>query len=163
MFDTIFKFLTLLFLCSQVVFASEWVVLDGEAMGTTIHTEVWHEDQAIAEQMAQEVMAIMNSVDQLMSPYIESSELALLNREASKQPVKVSEDLYYVIERSSYYSMLTHGAFDITFASVGYLYDYRGAQRPDEDELKSQLKGISYQNIVLDENMHSVYFKQPNL
>lgn len=160
------RFLNIFFLIMMIlpyVHGNEWVVLDGEAMGTTIHTEVWHEDNEIAEKMAQEVMKIMEKVNQLMSPYIESSELALINREASQHPIKISSDLYNVLARSLHYSELTQGAFDITYASVGYLYNYRDSIRPNQEELASHIEAINYQNIVLNPEDHSVFFRQENV
>ncbi|MEM8844801.1 MAG: FAD:protein FMN transferase [Pseudomonadota bacterium] len=160
------RFLNIFFLIMMIlpyVHGNEWVVLDGEAMGTTIHTEVWHEDNEIAEKMAQEVMKIMEKVNQLMSPYIESSELALINREASQHPIKISSDLYDVLARSLHYSELTQGAFDITYASVGYLYNYRDSIRPNQEELASHIEAINYQNIVLNPEDYSVFFRQENV
>ena len=144
-------------------FADQWVVRDGQAMGTTIHTEVWAQDQRLAEQVADEVINIMNHVDQLMSPYIESSELSLVNRQASQAPVQISAELFKVIERSIFYSELTHGAFDITYASIGYMYDFREAIRPSRNQLDSHVQYINYKNIVLDPSDNSVFFRDPNV
>lgn len=144
-------------------FADQWVVRDGQAMGTTIHTEVWHQNQRLAEQVADEVINIMNHVDQLMSPYIESSELSLVNRQASQAPVQISDELFKVIERSIFYSELTQGAFDITYASIGYMYDFREAIRPSQNQLDSHVQYINYKNIVMDPSDNSVFFRYPNV
>jgi thiamine biosynthesis lipoprotein len=158
-----FFLLSLLITSMRAGFADQWVVRDGQAMGTTIHTEVWHQDQRLAEQVADEVINIMNHVDQLMSPYIESSELSLLNRQASQAPVQISDELFKVIERSIFYSELTHGAFDITYASIGYMYDFREAIRPSRNQLDSHVQYINYKNIVLDPSDNSVFFMDPNV
>ena len=155
--------LSLLNFSINTVFAAEWVVRDGEAMGTTIHVEVWNENQALAEQVADEVIGVMNHVDQLMSPYIESSELSQVNRLASQAPVQTSEELFNVIERSLYYSELTNGAFDITYASIGYMYDFRESVRPSKHQLDSRLQQIDYKNIVLDAADNSIFFKDDNV
>ena len=158
-----FSLLSLLITSMHAGFADQWVVRDGQAMGTTIHTEVWHQDQRLAEQVADEVINIMNHVDQLMSPYIESSELSLVNRQASQAPVQISDELFKVIERSIFYSELTHGAFDITYASIGYMYDFREAIRPSRNQLDSHVRYINYKNIVLDPSDNSVFFRDPNV
>jgi len=106
----------MLLISTKVVFADEWVVRDASIMGTTIHAEVWHEDKSLAEQVAQEVMRVMEHVNKVMSPYRKESELARVNREAAVQPVQVSAHLFEVISESLRYSDLTEGAFDITFA-----------------------------------------------
>lgn len=158
-----FFLLSLLITSMHAGFADQWVVRDGQAMGTTIHTEVWHQDPQLAEQVADEVINIMNHVDQLMSPYIESSELSLVNRQASQAPVQISDELFKVIERSIFYSELTHGAFDITYASIGYMYDFREAIRPSRNQLDSHVQYINYKNIVLDPSDNSVFFRDPNV
>ena len=152
----------LLIISIHAVHASEWIVRDGEAMGTTIHTEVWHENQQLAERVADDVMSIMNHVDQLMSPYIESSELSLVNRQASQAPIILSDELFNVVERSLYYSELTQGAFDITYASVGYMYNFRESIRPSQNQLESYKQYINYKNVILDRSESSVFFKDAN-
>ena len=158
-----FFLLSLLINSMHAGFADPWVVRDGQAMGTTIHTEVWHQDLQLAEQVADEVINIMNHVDQLMSPYIVSSELSLVNRQASQAPVQISDELFKVIERSIFYSELTHGAFDITYASIGYMYDFREAIRHSRNQLDSRVQYINYKNIVLDPSDNSVFFRDPNV
>ena len=139
--------------------SGEWVIRDAKIMGTTIHTEVWHEDVAIAEQAAGIVLQTMEEVNQSMSPYIESSELSLVNREASIKVLPISYELYSVIDQSLNYSRITSGAFDITFASVGYLYDYRESVRPDQAQLDEQLGGVNFQHIDMNDSEQTIHFK----
>ena len=145
------------------LFAADWVVRDAEIMGTTIHTEVWHPDRALAEQAAELVLQTMHEVNASMSPYIETSELSLVNRQAADQPVKINNELYDVIRHSLQYSQLTQGAFDITFASVGYLYNYREQVRPNESAISEQLAGVNYRHIVIDQQARTIYFKRPKV
>lgn len=126
MFFDMFRYLfivTIFFMSATSVLSAEWVVRNAEIMGTTIHMEVWHEDKAIAQQAAESVLNAMHEVNQSMSPYIETSELYRVNREEASSVQPISEELYSLIEKSLQYSVKTMGAFDITFASVGYLYD----------------------------------------
>jgi thiamine biosynthesis lipoprotein len=147
-------------ICSVTpVLSGEWVVRDAKIMGTTIHVEVWHEDVAIAEQAAARVLQTMEEVNQSMSPYIESSELSLVNREAALKVLPITKELYSVIDQSLEYSSKTSGAFDITFASVGYLYDYRESIRPDQAKLDEQLGGVNYQHIELNRSDRTIHFK----
>ena len=150
---------------SSPVLGGEWVIRDAEIMGTTIHTEVWHQDQQIAEKVAELVLETMHEVNQRMSPYLENSELSLINNKAASEQLRISEQLYSVINRSLHYSNITNGAFDITFASVGYLYDYRNALRPTESEIRKQLAGVNYQHIKLNENElgKTIHFEHQNV
>ena len=145
------------------VYANEWVSRDASIMGTTIHTEVWHQDRALAEQMADEVLQLMQQVNATMSPYLQDSELSRINREAALRPVTVSPELVGIIADSLEYSHLTQGAFDITYASVGYLYDYRNAVRPNSRQIEASLPGINFSHIQLNTQANTVAFAVPGV
>ena len=156
-------FIVIVFLFGAAVSANEWVTRDASIMGTTIHTEVWHEDRRLAEQMADQVLHIMEQVNDNMSSYLETSELSKINREASFVPVKVSAELFGLIADSLEYSHLTEGAFDITYASVGYLYDYRNSVRPDTEQIQAKLPGINFTHIKLNRAANTVGFSVPGV
>lgn len=140
---------------------SEWQTEDAAIMGTTIHVEVWHTDTAIGKQGIDEVLQEMERVNRLMSPYIEDSQLSKINQFAHEGPVEVDADLFTLLEKSLQVSQLTNGAFDITYASVGSLYNYRKKLKPNEQDLSAAKKFIDYKNVLLDKEQLSVsYAKQ---
>jgi len=128
-------------------------------MGTHIQVELFSSDKTAADNCSRQVFDEMHRIDKLMSPYIPSSELARLNAQAHQQATVVSKELFDLIDRAIYFSELTQGAFDITYASVGYLYDYRHAKKPDDDNIKQSLDAINYRHIILDASEHSVKFR----
>ena len=129
-------------------------------MGTAIHVELWHTNKIIAEKNIQRVFTEMQRIDSLMSPFKKNSELSLINNNAAKHPVKISTELYNLIQQSIKISKLSNGAFDITFSSVGQFYDYRKNRTPSEKELSKNLKKINYKNIKLNKNNQTIYFTQ---
>jgi len=100
----------------------------------------------------------MHRIDRLMSPFKPDSELSKINQQASGHPVTISAELFSLLEKSEYYSKLTQGAFDISFSSVGYLYDYRAHKRPNESQKKNLTAQINYQSIRLDKSKKTVKF-----
>ncbi|HYA59059.1 MAG TPA: FAD:protein FMN transferase, partial [Burkholderiaceae bacterium] len=96
--------------------------------------------------------------DETMSPYKPESELSRINRDAANSPVSVSQEMFDLLSRSLDFSRLSDGAFDITFASAGHLYDYRQGIRPSENDLAQACKAIGYKNLLLDRATHSVRF-----
>jgi thiamine biosynthesis lipoprotein len=132
-------------------------------MGTNIQVEVWSDDAQLGQQATQAVMVEMERINQLMSPYISSSELSILNENSAQRPVKISKELFELIALSIEISKETQGAFDITFASVGYLYDYRQQHRPSDEQVKSLLAAINFRHLVLDEEQHSIFFSHPKV
>ncbi|MFC4698765.1 FAD:protein FMN transferase [Glaciecola siphonariae] len=142
---------------------AKWQERSEGIMGTNIRAEVFHQNDELRQRALSQVMIEMERINQLMSPYIDSSELSLLNRTASLAPVKVSDEMFYVLGLSAQLSELTLGAFDITFASVGYLYDYRQKRRPEDAQIGSLLSAINYRHVELNEANQTVFFAHPDV
>jgi FAD:protein FMN transferase len=143
-----------LLLCCLVLslpVSAEWYSDQQNAMGTRISITVWHEDKIVAEQAMAAVMAEMQRIDQTYSPWIETSDLARLNRLAFTHPQPVSAEMALLLTTARQFSELSAGAFDITFASVGYLYDYREKRQPTADQRQQKQAAIDYHFVVLDD------------
>jgi len=127
-------------------------------MGTSISVELWDEDAAHAHQCIENVMTEMHHIDDTMSPFNPATELSKLNREAALHPVKVSRELFEVIKTSLYFSKLSDGVFDVTFASVGYRYDYRKGIHPTDAQIAQDLDKIDYRLLLLDEKAQTIRY-----
>jgi FAD:protein FMN transferase len=139
---------------------AEWFKAKRAIMGTAIHVELWHTNKLAAEKNIQRVITEMYRIDSLMSPFKKNSELSLINQQAAKHPVKISTELFNLIQKSINISKLSNGAFDITFSSIGQLYDYRKKITPTKKEINRNLKKINYKNIKLNRNNKTIYFTQ---
>ena len=137
---------------------AEWVRVSGTAMTTAIEMEFWSEDPAVASEAGDAVLAMFARIDHQMSRYREDSELSHVNREAASGLVEVSDSLFTVLQQSLRISELSSGAFDISFGSVGYLYDYRAKRQPSDDELAAGLARVNYKSVVLDPDASTVRF-----
>jgi thiamine biosynthesis lipoprotein len=153
--DSILLVLTLAF---SAQLKAEWYSQSAGIMGTNIYVEVWAETPVQGELALRAVMAEMERINQLMSPYIDTSELSLINANAGQQPVVISDEMFELLDKSVNISELTKGAFDITFASVGYLYNYKQNQRPDEATIASLLAAVNYKHIDLNKHNKTVAF-----
>ncbi|WP_240554796.1 FAD:protein FMN transferase [Oceanicoccus sagamiensis] len=142
---------------------AQWHNLAEDIMGTRVSVELWHKDQLQADQAMAAVMAVMHQVNASMSPYLESSELYQLNAHAAQTPVVVSADLFSLLQKSLYYSKISDGKFDISFASVGRFYNYRKSLAPSERERLDNLPAINYRQIQLNSAQSSVRFLHPQL
>lgn len=150
--------------CMIATFAhAEWYSDKRAIMGTSISVELWADDDKAARAAIEAVMQEMTRIDRTMSPYIETSELALINREATQHPVKISAEMMHLLKTSIHYSEVSHGAFDITFASVGYLYDYRNHIEPSDAQIANHLNAIDYRSMTLDEKASTVQFMKPGM
>ncbi len=149
----------LLFLLSSPV-AAEWVSDERPIMGTSVRVELWHADRAAGARVLEAVMDEMNRINALMSTYREDSEISAVNRAAARAPVAVSPELAALVSRSLEISRLTGGAFDITYASVGYLYDYREKQKPAAEEIDEALAAIDYRFVDVDLENSTIGFRR---
>ncbi len=141
----------------------EWISSSEAIMGTRIHAELWQEPGQDGLAAIDAVMAEIHRIDELMSPYKKDSELSRINQLASKQSIKISDELFRLIERSIEFSRMTDDAFDITYASVGHLYNYRERKRPDTTQIRQKLENIDYRNIVLDDAKRTIHFTRPGV
>ncbi len=142
---------------------AEWFSDTQSAMGTEIRVTLWMDKASRARTAIAEVMAEMQRIDRTLSPWIESSDLARLNATAARRPYPLSPEFAYLIDRSLYYSRISEGAFDITFASVGWFYDYRSQKKPDTETRARLLPAINYRWLTFDASVPSLGFAHRNV
>jgi thiamine biosynthesis lipoprotein len=148
-------------LCCALPAHAEWVrrVTDG-IMGTRITVEVWADDEAKGNLAIDAVLDEMRHIDETMSTYKPTSEVSQVNARAADGPMHISKELFDLLTTARQYSEITDGAFDITYASVGYLYDFRKHVRPDDAEIARALPAINYRHVILDPANQTVLFSQ---
>jgi len=136
----------------------DWFSREEAIMGTAIKVELWAADRDEGEAAIVAVMAEMHRIDAAMSPHKADSELSRINRDAGSRAVPLSDEMYRLVERSIEFSNLSAGAFDITYASVGQLYDYRAGIAPSDDEIALARQAIGYRQLQLDPRERSLRF-----
>lgn len=140
---------------------AEWIerVEDG-IMGTRIVVELWAGNRDEGNAAIEAVLTEMRRVDTDMSTYKPTSEVSIVNAQAAAKPIRISQELFELLTDALEYSRITDGAFDITYASVGYLYDFRGHVRPTQTQIDKALPGINYRHVLLDPKARTVKFSQ---
>jgi len=155
--------LGLLCLAWPALASAAWMDRTEAIMGTRIYVQLWADDQAKGADAIDAVMSEMRRIDDLMSHYKPDSEISKINQLANSQPVQVDKELFDLIKLSTHYSQITEGAFDITYASVGFLYDFPKHVHPTEAQIKSALPAVNWRNMLLDEAHHTVRFEHPGM
>lgn len=140
-----------------------WLKRDEAIMGTTISVELWSNDRPAAEAAMQAVMQEMHRIDQAMSPLRADSELSQINRCAATAPVAISAEMFQLLTRALDFSNLSDGAFDITYAAVGRLFDYRLHSRPTREALAAAHAAVGYRHLMLDAQAQTVQFARPGM
>ena len=121
------------------------------SMGTVIEITLVSEDGEAAQKASLQAFQEIRRIEQLMSPWIETSDVSRLNRSVGKEWVKISPETLEVIQRSQKISGLSEGAFDITIAPLTQLWRKareRGAP-PSSEEVKKILDLVSYRNLLI--------------
>ncbi|HEX6706446.1 MAG TPA: FAD:protein FMN transferase [Albitalea sp.] len=135
-----------------------WLRREEAIMGTAIGVELWSEDRAAGEAAIDAVMAEMHRIDRAMSPFKPQSELSVVNRVAARRPVTLSDEMYRLVERAIAFSELSGGAFDITYAAVGALYDYREGTGPSDQAIERARAAVGWRHLLLDPRERSLRF-----
>ncbi|MGM9488672.1 FAD:protein FMN transferase [Ideonella sp. YS5] len=127
-----------------------WFKREEAIMGTAISVELWACSRAEGEAAIDAVMGEMHRIDRTMSPHKPDSELSRINRDAGRGPVRLSAEMAALVGRAIEFSRWSDGAFDITYASVGQLYDYRAGVAPDDETLAAARQAIGWQELLLE-------------
>jgi FAD:protein FMN transferase len=143
--------------------AGSWLKREEAIMGTAIAVELWSDERAAGEAAITAVMDEMHRIDRAMSPHKADSELSIINRDAATKAVPVSAEMARLIVRANEFAELSGGAFDITYAAVGQLYDYRQRIRPSEAEIAAARAAVGWRHLILDSHAGTVRFARPGV
>ena len=137
---------------------ADWFSDARAMMGTEVSVHLWSDDPEAGRLALEEVFQEAARIDRLMSTYKDESEISKINRDAAEGEVVAGDELFGLIRRSLDISVLTRGAFDITYDSVGQHYDFRSRQRPDVETLEAERQHIDYRLVKLDRAARTVRF-----
>ncbi len=143
--------------------AGAWISGEEAIMGTAIRVELWSDDRATGAAAIAAVMAEMHRIDAAMSPYKPESELSRINRDAAHAPVPLSGEMFDLLCLALDFSRISGGAFDITYASAGHLYDYRRGVAPTDQALHQACAAIGFQHLIVDPGSRTVRFARPGM
>jgi FAD:protein FMN transferase len=100
-------------------------------------------------------------VDSVMSLHRAESELAKVNATAARAPIRVSEELFYVVSNALEIARQTGGSFDPTIAPLTQLWGFlwKDHRLPSPAEIKPILPRVNYTLVELDPQHRTVRFK----
>jgi thiamine biosynthesis lipoprotein len=129
-------------------------------MGTEAGIIAVADSRSTAQKAIADALISLRQIELLASSHLEDSEIAKVNALAFREPVKVSEPIFEILQRAVYYGKLTNGAFDIT---VGPLIDIWKAAAdtnivPEPNQFQKALAEVGYGKIYLDPNNKTVRF-----
>ncbi|MGX1929591.1 FAD:protein FMN transferase [Flagellimonas sp. 2504JD4-2] len=134
-------------------------------MGTRFEITVVAPNEDIGYINIDEAASEIERIEKIISSWDENSETSLINRNAGIKPVKVSPELFGLIERAKKISEITDGAFDISYASMDNIWKFDGSMKgmPSEGEIKSSIAKIGHEKILLNAEEQTVYLTKPGM
>jgi len=109
-------------------------------MGTPFEISVLAADAEWAAERVKTAIAEIKRIDKLLTSMGANSQTNLINHSAGIAPVKISGELYRLIDRSLRIAELTQGAFDITYGAA-----------------------FSYQKVELNAAQNTVFLKEKGM
>jgi len=127
-------------------------------MGVPFRIVLYAPDAAAASNAARVAFVRIAALNRVMSDYEDDSELTLLSRTAgSGRAVKLSDDLWRVLEAGQEFARRSDGTFDVTVGPVVQLW--RRARRqhelPDPARLAAAMQAVGWRNLILYRRDHT--------
>lgn len=126
-------------------------------MGTYINLTILAESENSASLAANAVFDEFSRIELLMSPYRHESDIyAINNRKGSA--AEVSTETLELVQRSLDMSAKTGGAFDITFATVSRLWNFKTERfnPPSPQMINHYLSGLNYRLISVNKAKNTI-------
>ncbi|WAW14013.1 FAD:protein FMN transferase [Peptostreptococcus equinus] len=133
-----------------------------DTVNTVTIIDVKEKDQA---KILSDVDNTIRDIHNEMSLQQSSSNINKLNDKAGIEPVKVSNDIYNIIDKSIKYSKLTDGTFSTAVGPLTLLWGIGGESPkvPTKEEIDKVLPLLNYNDIVLNEKEHTIFLKKKSM
>jgi thiamine biosynthesis lipoprotein len=162
-------FIILAFLVGTFVqsFAQNWVghkkVL--RLMGSRFEITAIGENDTVVWEAIRAGIHEIERIEQLISSWDANSQTSAINRMAGIEAVQVDKELFDLIYRAKKISMLTDGAFDISFASMDRIWKFDGSMKamPQPEVVEKAASKINWQNIELNSEKKTVFLKEKGM
>jgi thiamine biosynthesis lipoprotein len=124
-----------------------WTVI-----GAPFSVQIFGVDPQKAEQAIQAAQAEIKRLETLADPRLPDSDTSRINSAAGNQPVTISPELFEILQLAQEVSVYSDGAFDVTFAGVGRLWNFGDpkAPLPTDAQIAAALPMVGYRHLRLD-------------
>jgi thiamine biosynthesis lipoprotein len=154
---TVFS-LFLIFSCNNAVKPKSF---SSPHLGTNVQLFIYDN---VNEEIFNKAFSLVSFYENKLSKNIATSELTKINLNSGIAPVRVSEDTFFLVKKSIYYSDITNGLFDISIGPLVKLWGIgtETATIPDKYELESAIALVNYKDIDIQKN-NFVFLKKTKM
>lgn len=138
-------------------------------MGAAFRIVMYAPDHAAADRAARAAYARVDELNAILSDYDTTSEISRLSQRTldgpMAEPVRVSDELFHVLQRSYEAAEQTDGAFDVTVGPFGRLWRRSRDQGalPSTRRLEEARPSVGYRFIKLDPKRRTVQLLAPRM
>lgn len=115
-----------------------------------------------SESVVRDALQEIERLETVLSEWREGSDISRVNALSGRKPVKVGDDTLRVVDAGVDVSMWSRGAFDLSWAALWGLYDFRpdSLKIPKPEEIGPRLKLIDYRNIRISKKYNTIFLKK---
>lgn len=135
-------------------------------MGMPFRIIVYAENENRATRAAEAAYARVAQLNNVLSDYEDDSELTLLSKTSgSGQAVRLSDDLWHVLDAAQRLSARSGGAFDVTVGPCVNLWRRARRQRelPEPARLEAARRAVGFRNLHLDARSQTATLQVPHM
>jgi len=131
-------------------------------MGTMVEIVAYGRNQEKVKKAVQDGFKEIERLEKKLTRYRADSVIGQINQNADKKPVKIDDEVFYLIEKSIEICKLSQGAFDITVLPLILLWNFDGENPhpPEAQTVKEKLNLVGCDKIVLDKENQTVFFTE---
>ncbi len=134
-------------------------------MGTLFKVSLYATNETSASGASAATFAKVAALDRMMTDYDPESELMRLCGQPINIPVRVSEDLFEVLEESLRVARVSDGAFDPTIGPL--IRQWRRARRqqtlPTTEQIEHAQKSVGWRKLILDPTNQTATLLAPDM
>ncbi len=134
--------------------------LTEEHFGTILTITLYGSDEERLKKVTEKSFDECERLENIFSAKLSDSELSMLNRNAADKPMKVSDELMYLIKEALSYNRLSEGALDISIGGLINLWGIGSEKQrvPDIEELTPYINGDRCGSIIINEENSTVFY-----
>lgn len=138
---------------------------DTVLMGSTFDITIVDRDSLSANKNINLVIDEIIRIENLISEWKPTSQVAEVNKNAGIKPVKVDKELFDLTKRALFFSEITNGAFDISIAAMDKIWRFDDSMNslPSPEILLKAIEKVGYKNIELNDLERSIFLKLPGM
>lgn len=132
-------------------------------MSTIVDFTIYSDQSTRANVAIDQAIIEIERIVSVMSEWRPNSAVSQINQFAGQKPVTTTPELLHLLKQAKRLGTLTHGKFDITFASAGKLWDFRAGIIPIPQDIATAVKRIDFQKLHLDEQAMTAYLERAGM